>query len=534
MDWPQPVTGKQLASFLGLITFVRQHVRHFADLTAELEALKRTKGNITWTPSLEHAFNTVRHAIAHAPLLCFPDFNKPFYIATDASCLGIGGVLYQPNTPDQDINSNNIIAICSKKLNDTQRRYSTYKKELYAIVYCLRQFHAYIWGHHKVVIITDHMPLTYILTSATLAHALQQWLDVILDYHFTIKHRPGIFHVLPDALSRMYEACYSGTWGVPVQNPHDIIQQHNLAIDKDVLISMSQPPPLADNKRHRTLSSASASRGGDMKIDLIITDSDAESDDELSVTNSHRHVHIYAISVSNLDDAPDASLPLPLARNEHQPDMESKYDEPLSIDSDVKHQSPSQDDKELKLLVELERRGKINPASTQHQLDLIDAAHARGHFGRDMIYHTLYRDGYWWPGMRNTIQERIRECIPCLRYNISKRGFDLAIPITAALPFDHIQIDHSTKLPKSTDGMTALMVIVDVCTGFVILRSLPNTQESSVAPVLWQIFNDFGFPKVLQSDGGPEFVNRVIKEMIRLSGVPHRIITPYNPRADGK
>ena len=96
------------------------------------------------------------------------------------------------------------------------------------------------------------MPLTYILTSATLAHALQQWLDVILDYHFTIKHRPGILHVLPDALSRMYEACYPSTWGVPVTDPHDIIQQHNLAIDKDILISMSQPPPLIDTMSRST------------------------------------------------------------------------------------------------------------------------------------------------------------------------------------------------------------------------------------------------------------------------------------------
>ena len=33
----------------------------------------------------------------------------------------------------------------------------------------------------------------------TLAHALQQWLDVILDYDFAIKHRPGVLHVLPEA-----------------------------------------------------------------------------------------------------------------------------------------------------------------------------------------------------------------------------------------------------------------------------------------------------------------------------------------------
>src|SRR4029079_11154457 len=101
--------------------------------------------------------------------------------------------------------------ICSKKLNDCQRRYTTYKKELYSIVYCLRQFHAYIWGHQQLVIVTHHMPLTYIRTSETLAHALQQWLDVILDYDFTIRHRPGVSPVSPDALARLDCDLYNDT-----------------------------------------------------------------------------------------------------------------------------------------------------------------------------------------------------------------------------------------------------------------------------------------------------------------------------------
>ena len=249
-DWPLPKTGKQLASFLGLITFVRQHVRHFADITAGLEAVKRNKGDINGLLQLIKSFELIRHAIAHAPLLCFPDFNKPFYVATDASCLGIGGVLYQPDEADkEEITERNIIAICSKKLNDTQRRYSTYKKELYSIVYCLRQFHAYIWGHQQLVIVTDHMPLTYIRTSETLAHALQQWLDVILDYDFTIKHRPGVLHVLPDALSRMYEVLYTAAWGVPVASPADVIDQHHLRVDDAIQQEMSQLP-LTSTQRH--------------------------------------------------------------------------------------------------------------------------------------------------------------------------------------------------------------------------------------------------------------------------------------------
>jgi transposase InsO family protein len=608
-EWPLPKTGKQLASFLGLITFVRQHVRHFADITSGLEALKRTKGDITWTPALTKSFELIRHAIAHAPLLRFPDFNKPFYVATDASCLGIGGVLYQPDSPDEDIREDNIIAICSKKLNDCQRRYSTYKKELYSIMYCLRQFHTYIWGHHKLVIITDHMPLTYILTSASLAHSLQQWLDVILDYDFTIKHRPGVLHVLPDALSRMYESLYTSAWGVPVADPATIIRQHNLSIDEDVLVAMSQPPPLVDrhtrpHPRARTVSvsSVSASRGGNEHMSIHVHNN-IDADDVTAITHNdqglpstrhlrvaicpthplngpglfarssftpghiicdihtdfefHRYAHHSALGNARRYVDPDTGTAhivatSPIAQNDEivitrtisvrtatlssaGVDIEHKYDkaDPVPNVSNVSSPPTPVIENETKLLVELERRGKTAPDNDERQ-PLIDAEHQRGHFGRDSIYRALYRAGYWWPGMRTTIQERIRECIPCLRFNISKRGFDPATAIIAALPFDHIQIDHAVKLPESADGMTALLAVVDVCTGFVIFRAIPNTQAETVARVLWQIFNDFGFPKVIQSDNGPEFVNRIISKMLTLSGVDHRRITPYHARADGK
>ncbi len=48
-----------------------------------------------------------------------------------------------------------------------------------------------------------------------LSASLQQWLDVIIDYNFTIEHRDGVLHVLPDRLSRLYTDVYaSSTWGV--------------------------------------------------------------------------------------------------------------------------------------------------------------------------------------------------------------------------------------------------------------------------------------------------------------------------------
>ena len=216
LEWVLPATGKDLQSFLGLFTYVRDHVRHAAELTGPLEAVKNEK-IIVWNDSMKEHFELVKKAIASAPWLKLPDFEVPFYIATDASNTGVGGVLYQPGPDDNgDVTPRNIVAICSKKLSESQRNYSAYKKELYGIVYCLKQFHCYVWGRTDLVIVTDHKPLTYMLVSPDLSEALRRWLDTILDYQFKIVHRPGVLNVVPDALSRMYGSVYSGspTWGV--------------------------------------------------------------------------------------------------------------------------------------------------------------------------------------------------------------------------------------------------------------------------------------------------------------------------------
>ena len=84
------------------------------------------------------------------------------------------------------------------------------------LVYCLRKFHTFIHGRKAVHIHTDHKPLIHVFKQTNLATALQQWLDVILDYDLIIKYRPGVINVVPDALSRMYMTAYHDNkqiWG---------------------------------------------------------------------------------------------------------------------------------------------------------------------------------------------------------------------------------------------------------------------------------------------------------------------------------
>ena len=162
--WPLPMDGAQMASALGLGAYLRDHIRHYADITAPLEPLKKQKA-IEWTDRLKQHWELFKRAFASAPMLAFPDWNKCFVIATDASQTGVGGVLYQPTDDDNTITPHNIVAICSKQLNGTQRNYPVYKKELFGLIYCLRKFHTFVHCRPGVVVLTDHKPLVHISAS---------------------------------------------------------------------------------------------------------------------------------------------------------------------------------------------------------------------------------------------------------------------------------------------------------------------------------------------------------------------------------
>ena len=187
---------------------------------------------------------------------------------------------------------------------------------------------------------------------------------------------------------------------------------------------------------------------------------------------------------------------------------------------------------EEKMLLAQNRRGKKQPIDDTDKQRLIDAGHT-AHFGIKPIVAHIERAGYWWPHMRDDIQAAISECHECSRYNVVRSGFHPARAVSASLPGHHYQIDLAS-FHRSIDGYTHCLLLVDVFTGFLVLRPLKNTKMSTVARELFSIFAIIGLPRILQSDNGPEFANNVVRVMNKMLGIPHRFIAPYNPRADGK
>ena len=82
-----------------------------------------------------------------------PNFNKVFIIETDASGGGIRVVLQQNGRP---------IALMSRALGVAKKAWSTYAKEMLAMVEALRTWRPYLLGQ-RFVIQTDQRSLKYLL-----------------------------------------------------------------------------------------------------------------------------------------------------------------------------------------------------------------------------------------------------------------------------------------------------------------------------------------------------------------------------------
>ena len=128
-------------------------------------------------------------------MLALPYHTKVFEVHTDASDFSIRGVLMQERRP---------IAFKSRKLNETERRYTIQEKEMTAIIHCLRTWRHYLLGSHFIMK-TDNVATSYFQTQKKLSPKQARWQDLLAEFDYMLEYKPGIANHVADALSRKAE-----------------------------------------------------------------------------------------------------------------------------------------------------------------------------------------------------------------------------------------------------------------------------------------------------------------------------------------
>ena len=495
--FPEDVTALQ--SFLGMINFFRPHFRHLGDVEYHLNKARASAKAFDFELEhnkeiMEHNFHLIKEAIAMAPRLNYPDFERPFYLAVDASQLAVGAVLYQPSVAqlavgDNSITSSNIVAIHSRALRASERNYMTkpYKLEAFAMIEALRHFRDYLYGRH-FHLLTDHRALTYMFNKR-IHPTLAGWLSEILEFDFTITHIPGKNNLLPDHLSRMYSK--SKVWGVETMGSDSMYSQFE---------------HLPRNVSHKYDTNASFPLQEPIAVRII--DSDASFPLQEPITGT-----------IDIGVRPPDKL---------QERTHTKTHSLHALDTMRQRAPVTPEQFEYMSLL-----GKTIPKDDQ-RITLIDRAHSQGHYSEVVLVDLIYNKwNFWWPSLRADVRHRTATCSQCQRYNVTQHGYHPQSSPTAFMPGDWWQLD-IMELPVSVNGYSHVLCILDLFTSYLITRPMKTKSREETAKLLYEVICDWGPPKIVQTDDGGEFANTLLRSMFQKMDIEFHISAPKYHGSTGR
>ncbi len=573
IDWPLPRTKRDLHKAVGLANYMRDHIPDFAHITKHFRNLMKGKMNqnieTLWTPELKKKWEELKDAIACSATLAYPVDGHPFHIMNDASDYGIGGCLFQVvDGVRRDI------LYFSKGLNSAQQKYGTNTKELLALVYSLEHFSEYIKGG-DITLWTDHKALCQMNQQQTLHPMLARWIAKTFHHHFTIIHVPGKDNQVADMLSRLHEDTFNEkTMNEANKNTHNGQEYTDLETNMPITVSA------IDWKLHPRFYIEAEQRFGKFTVDLFAAEHNAQTNkyytkeqdamaqkwaDETNPWANPPWELIPAVLDKVIEEATSITICVPffpnatwfttflslmetdpmLVENTNNTFLKEGYKAcgktpwGVTLVAKIGPNSPYFEQKVTHPAAHIaantigaEPREPDN-ATYWDKIGLIAQYHNIAHTTSEETVDKLEQDGHTWAQRSEHVSKYIDACTPCLQNKIYKKGYHPLQSISAAFPGDKVQVDTIGPLLDSNRGNTYVLLWLDIHSSYVILRAMMDKSAATVARTLVPIMCEHGFPQVLQTDQGTEYVNTTLEEVVKQAPTEHLVSRPYQPKVLG-
>ncbi|MBW0502675.1 hypothetical protein O181_042390 [Austropuccinia psidii MF-1] len=148
------------------------------------------------------AYEKIKYALTHAPLLLIPGWKLSFNLYIDACGEGLGAGLHQVQIVN-DKPYEGPICFISRQIKPTEARYGASQMECLCLVWALEKLHYYLYGS-VFEVITDCNAVKPLLNIKTPNRHMLKWHIAIQEYrvNMTIVNKAGNIHKNYDFFSR--------------------------------------------------------------------------------------------------------------------------------------------------------------------------------------------------------------------------------------------------------------------------------------------------------------------------------------------
>ena len=500
----EPENVRELRRALGAFAYVQRWLPGLAEVAKPLYDAVTVKpySRLEWSSEMSRSFQTIKDMIANATALNIPDQTRRFTLVTDCSDRAAGAMLAQVNEENPQILCP--VAYFHHTLTKAEERYTTTEKELLAMYLAIKKYRIYLTGQFDLI--TDHQALRWLksLDPHDEKGRRGRWLDFLQQFDFVVTHKAGKSPELSmaDFLSRVTtdgscaEEFRPNNVAAMNQRSEGEIPPEELFDIREVISEQRNDPVLQEIHQR-----------------LLLRDGDIEVMELPRLSNDQRNELAKVLKVKDRLFM-DMKGAIRLKFNGGRRTAVAQFGRKVIN----------------RLVVPLNSRKAV--------LKLNHDSPVAGHMGMLRSWQRI-RNCFWWPGMKEDVEQYIAQCDLCGKNKHSNRQPKAPIQQTdiPTLPLERLQVDFvgPFSAARTHDYRWALQ-IQDVFSRFLIFVPCKDSTALTAATAVMDnwLCVMATFPRVITSDHGKHFSAQVFETMCQLSGIEHHMGAPGHAESQGQ
>ena len=128
-DWPCLQNVQDVRAFLRFTRFYQYFIPNYLKIARPLINLTKKATPFHWHPPQKNAFKTLKNIMCRKPILQQPNYEAPFFFATNTLAYGVGAILSQKGetNPRTKKPTQHPIAYYSSTFIPAEQNYDIYK-----------------------------------------------------------------------------------------------------------------------------------------------------------------------------------------------------------------------------------------------------------------------------------------------------------------------------------------------------------------------------------------------------------------------